>query len=145
MIEEIEPRKSALVRQAPTPKGDYQQVLLANPDQIVLIFACAHPDPHPRMLDRFLVIAEKQGVPALIVANKADLVTPEYIQGLFGGYPPLGYPVIITSTRTGQGIDALRQHLEGKISAFTGPLWRWKIQFAECRSVGLKPGRAERE
>ena len=67
-IETIEPRRKALVRLDPRPQGVYQQVLLANPDQAVFVFACAEPRPHLRMLVRFLVIAEKQGITALIVA-----------------------------------------------------------------------------
>src|SRR5512133_3791189 len=74
MIEEIEPRERALVRMAPTPRGEFRQVLLANLDQVVLVFACARPEPRLRMLDRFLVICEKQAIPPVIVANKVDLV-----------------------------------------------------------------------
>ena len=74
VIEEVKERKQAIVRLDPRPQGDYQQVLLANADQAVFVFACAHPHPKLRMLDRFLVIAEKQRVPAVIVANKTDLV-----------------------------------------------------------------------
>ena len=73
-IEEVEERKQAIVRLDPRPQGQYQQVLLANADQAVLVFACANPSPKLRMLDRFLVIAEKQHVPAVIIANKIDLV-----------------------------------------------------------------------
>ena len=120
-IEAVEPRRSALARLAPTPRGVYQQVLLANPDQILLIFACAEPAPRLRMLDRFLVIAEKEGLPGLIVANKTDLVGMERAREIFGHYERLGYPVLFTSARTGMGIDDLRQRLVGKISAFTGP------------------------
>ena len=72
-IEEVEERKQAIVRLDPRPQGQYQQVLLANADQAVFVFACAHPEPKLRMLDRFLVIAEKQKIPAVIVANKIDL------------------------------------------------------------------------
>ena len=63
VIEEVEERKRAIVRLDPRPQGDYQQVLLANPDQAVFVFACAHPSPRLKMLDRFLVIAEKQTIP----------------------------------------------------------------------------------
>lgn len=73
-IEEVDKRKRAIVRLDPRPQGDYQQVLLANPDQAVFVFACAHPNPRLRMLDRFLVIAEKQTIPAVIVANKIDQI-----------------------------------------------------------------------
>jgi ribosome biogenesis GTPase len=118
-IEEVEERKQAIVRLDPRPQGEYQQVLLANADQAVFVFACAHPDPRLRMLDRFLVIAEKQRVPAVIVANKIDLVNNA--KEIFGLYEPLGYRVIYTSTKTGAGIDELHTALTNKISALAGP------------------------
>jgi ribosome biogenesis GTPase / thiamine phosphate phosphatase len=121
MIEEIEPRVRALVRMAPTPRGEYIQILLANLDQVVLVFACAQPEPRLRMLDRFLVICEKQGIPPLIVANKVDLVGVEAAEAIYGKYPGLGYPVIYTSVKTGEGVEALHQHLSGKISGLAGP------------------------
>ena len=102
-IDEILPRKSEIVRLDPRPQGEYRQILLANPDQAVFVFACAHPEPKLRMLDRFLVIAEKQGIPALIVANKVDLIGQQQAEALFGRYVPLGYPVIYTSARSSQG------------------------------------------
>ncbi len=74
MIEAVEPRQHMLARMAPTPRGEYQQIIIANPDQAVFVFACAKPEPHPGMLDRFLVVAEKQGLPVLIVVNKVDLI-----------------------------------------------------------------------
>jgi ribosome biogenesis GTPase len=120
-IEEIEPRHSALVRLDPRPQGLYRQILLANSDQVVLVFACTQPAPHLRMLDRFLVIAEKQEVPALIVANKVDLVDKEKAHAIFDMYPPLGYTVVYTSARTGFGLEELRQRLVGKLSGLAGP------------------------
>ena len=93
-IEEVEERKQAIVRLDPRPQGEYQQVLLANADQAVFVFACAQPNPKLRMLDRFLVIAEKQSIPAVIVANKTDLV--ENPKEIFGLYEPLGYRLIYT-------------------------------------------------
>ena len=72
MVEEIVPRKSELARMDPRPGGEYRQILIANPDQVVMVFACAMPTPNLRMLDRFLVICEKAGILALIVANKVD-------------------------------------------------------------------------
>ena len=56
-IEEVQERKQAIIRLDPRPQGEYQQVLLANADQAVFVFACAQPNPRLRMLDRFLVIA----------------------------------------------------------------------------------------
>jgi ribosome biogenesis GTPase / thiamine phosphate phosphatase len=121
MIEEIEPRERELSRMAPTPRGEYRQILLANPDQVVMVFACADPAPRLRMLDRFLVICEKQNIPASIVANKIDLVGLAEAEKIFGIYPTLGYPVIYTSKATGQGVAELHQHLIGKISGLAGP------------------------
>jgi ribosome biogenesis GTPase len=120
-IEVVEPRKQALVRMAPTPRGEYQQILLANADQVLLVFACAQPAPRLRMLDRFLVICEKESIPAVIVANKVDLVGLERAQEVFSAYPPLGYPVIFSSVKMGLGIEAVRKQLAGKISGLTGP------------------------
>jgi ribosome biogenesis GTPase len=121
VIESIAPRQRALVRLDPTPRGEYQQVLLANPDQVLLVFACANPEPHTRMLDRFLVICEKQGIPAVIVANKVDLVGMEQARELFGFYEPLGYKVIYTSVKQKAGLEELRTALQGKVSGLAGP------------------------
>jgi ribosome biogenesis GTPase len=60
VIESIEPRQRSFVRLAPTPQGEYQQILIANLDQAVFVFSCAKPEPRLGMLDRYFVIAEKQ-------------------------------------------------------------------------------------
>jgi len=120
-IEEIEPRHSALVRLDPRPNGLYRQILLSNLDQVVLVFACAQPTPRLRMLDRFLVIAEKEAIPPVIVANKVDLVGEDEAHEIFDMYPPLGYTVIYTSARSGLGIEELRRLLTGKLSGLAGP------------------------
>lgn len=119
VIEEIEKRKQALVRLDPRPQGEYQQILLANADQAVFVFACAHPQPRLKMLDRYLVVAEKQKVPPVIVANKTDLVPDP--REMFGLYEAIGYRVIYTSTQTGAGVDELHNTLRNKISALAGP------------------------
>jgi ribosome biogenesis GTPase / thiamine phosphate phosphatase len=134
-IEEVEERKRAIVRLDPRPQGDYQQVLLANPDQAVFVFACAHPSPRLKMLDRFLVIAEKQNIPAVIIANKIDLA--EDPKKIFGLYESIGYPVIYTSTKTGAGIEELKAILSGKISAFAGPSGAGKSSLLNAMQPGL--------
>jgi ribosome biogenesis GTPase / thiamine phosphate phosphatase len=134
-IDEVEVRKQAIVRLDPRPQGAYQQILLANTDQAVFVFACAAPDPKLRMLDRFLVIAEKQRVRALIVANKIDLVTNA--NEIFGLYEPLGYPVIYTSIKTGEGVNELHQQLKGKISALAGPSGAGKSSLLNAIQPGL--------
>jgi ribosome biogenesis GTPase / thiamine phosphate phosphatase len=135
VIEEVEDRKQAIVRLDPRPQGEYQQVLLANADQAVFVFACAHPNPKLRMLDRFLVIAEKQHVPAVIVANKTDLV--EDAKKIFGLYESIGYRVIYTSTRTGVGVDELHDTLKNKISALAGPSGAGKSSLLNAIQPGL--------
>lgn len=136
-IESIEPRNSTLSRLDPRPQGIYQQILLANPDQTVFVFSCADPSPHMRMLDRFLIIAEKQGLPAIIVANKLDLTGMEQAVALFGFYPGLGYPVHYTSAKTGLGVNELRQDLVGKISALAGPSGVGKSSLLNTIQPGL--------
>jgi ribosome biogenesis GTPase / thiamine phosphate phosphatase len=118
-IENVEERKQAIVRLDPRPQGMYQQVLLANADQAIFVFACANPNPKLRMLDRFLVITEKQKIPAVIIANKIDLV--ENAKELFRVYESIGYRVIYTSTKTRVGLDELKSQLQNKISALAGP------------------------
>ena len=135
VIEEVEERKRAIVRLDPRPQGDYQQVLLANPDQAVFVFACAHPDPRLRMLDRFLVIAEKQMIPAVIIANKIDLLDDP--KDIFGLYEEIGYRVLYTSTKTGGGIEDLKSALAGKISAFAGPSGAGKSSLLNAMQPGL--------
>ena len=121
MIEEIEERHSQLSRMSPSPGGEYEQIIIANLDQAVFVFACTDPQPRMRMLDRFLVIAERQDVPALIVANKTDLVSRRTARNLFGHYPGIGYPVLYTSAKMKKGLNKLLRSLRGKISVFTGP------------------------
>lgn len=120
-IEEILPRHSAIVRVDPRPRGLYRQILLANADQIMLVFSCANPEPRLRMLDRFLVIAEKQTIPPVIVANKVDLIGLRQASAIFGVYTRLGYPVIYSSVTEPRGLEELRSQLTGRISALAGP------------------------
>lgn len=135
VVENIEERKQALVRLDPRPQGEYQQVLLANADQVVFVFACAHPDPKLRMLDRFLVIAEKQRIPIAIVANKVDLV--ENAKDIFGLYKNIGYRVIYTSAKIEKGLEELREALKNKISALAGPSGVGKSSLLNVLQPGL--------
>jgi ribosome biogenesis GTPase len=121
VIETILPREKEFFRMAPTARGEFKQVMLANPDQVVLVFACAGPAPSFRMLDRFLVITEKQQIPVVVVANKIDMIGLDSAKILFSVYPELGYRVIFTSAKDGTGIDELKKVLVGKVSALSGP------------------------
>jgi ribosome biogenesis GTPase len=137
VIEAVEERQRMLIRLAPTPRGEYQQIIIANPDQAVLVFSCARPEPHLGMLDRFLVIAEKQGIPVLIVANKTDLLTTVQAQALFERYAVLGYPLVYASARRGDGVQQLRQRLMGKLSVLVGPSGVGKSSLLNAIQPGL--------
>jgi ribosome biogenesis GTPase len=121
VIEDVEERGKALIRSAPSARGDYKQILLANPDQIVIVFSCAQPAPHLRMLDRFLVICERQQIDVVIAANKVDLVGEEAAHEIFSLYSDLGYEVIYTSSKSGLGVEELRHVLTDKLSGLVGP------------------------
>ena len=135
VIEEVKERKRAIVRLDPRPQGEYQQILLANPDQAIFVFACAHPDPRLKMLDRYLVIAEKQKVPALIVANKIDLVDDP--KNIFGLYESIGYRVLYTSTKLKVGLEEFKDILTGRISALAGPSGVGKSTLLNAIQPGL--------
>ena len=122
VIEGVEPRRTRFSRRQPGGRGAWKEdLMLANLDQLVVVFACADPVPHPRMLDRFLVIAEHNEIATLIVANKVDLVGAPAAEALFGAYERIGYPVLYASAHTGQGVAALRERLAGRISLVAGP------------------------
>ncbi len=135
VVEFVEERRQLIARIDPRPNGVYQQVLLANPDQAVFVFACANPNPKLRMLDRFLVIAEKQKIPVVLVANKIDLV--EEPKDSFGMYEAIGYRVIYTSTKNQTGLEELRTQLQKKISAFAGPSGVGKSSLLNALQPGL--------
>ena len=137
LIESIEPRNNLISRMAPLPRGEYEQIIIANPDQIVLVFACAQPEPRLRMLDRFLIISEHQAIQAVIVANKTDLVSDEEARKLFDHYAEIGYPLIYSSVPEKKGVEQLRDVLAGKISALAGPSGAGKSSLLNAIQPGL--------
>lgn len=135
-ITEIFPRRSVLARRA--PGGAYgERVVAANVDQVVIVFAAAQPEPHPRMLDRFLVITESNELPARIVVNKMDIIGAEAARLRFADHERAGYPVHCTSARTGEGLAELRNVLEGRTSALTGPSGVGKSSLLNAMYEGL--------
>jgi ribosome biogenesis GTPase len=119
-IAEILPRRSKLARRAPGG-GQGERIVAANVDQVVVMFAAAKPEPHPRMLDRFLVIAEGNALAAQIVINKVDLVGESAARERFAIYERAGYRVHYTSVKAEIGLEALRDALTGRRSVVTGP------------------------
>lgn len=124
-IEAVAPRRRVLARLARQTE-DTEQVILANPDQALFLFAVREPDPHRRMLDRFLVLAESRGLPALIGVNKMDLDRPgddgaaSLAHTRFSDYESV-YPVHYLSALSGLGLDGLGAALRGKVTAVAGP------------------------
>lgn len=136
VVAEVFERERAFSRQKPGSAKAYEDVLIANLDRLVLVFSYGEPVLHPRMLDRFLVTAEHQGVTPIIVANKVDLATAEERE-VFAAYRELGYPLIETDARTGRGIAELEHHLETGIAAFVGPSGVGKSSLLNALEPGL--------
>jgi ribosome biogenesis GTPase len=142
-IQSVAERHSALSRTRTAPhdqrnvQTDREQVLVANPDQVIFVFSVAKPAFSPRKLDRFLVVAEMNHLPAVICANKIDLVTADEARDMFHVYEAIGYPVLYTSARTGAGIDALREQLRGRISVLAGSSGVGKSSLLNAVQAGL--------
>lgn len=150
VIEMVQPRERTLARLSPSAGGrgsrrwdragylsEREQVIVANPDQVVFVLACAEPAPRLRMLDRLLVGAEYQRVPPVVCANKVDLIGLDGARELFRIYEDIGYRVLYTSARAMVGIEALRAVLQGRISALMGPSGAGKTSLLNAMQPGL--------
>jgi ribosome biogenesis GTPase len=139
MIESVEPRRSRFSRRQPGPRGSWKEdMIVANLDQVLVVFACADPMPHLRMVDRFLVVAEHNEVEAVLVANKVDLVGVAAARGIFAGYEAIGYPVHYVSAKEGVGIEELADRLVGRVSVVTGPSGVGKSTLLNAIQPGLR-------
>jgi ribosome biogenesis GTPase len=119
-ITAISPRKGVLARRE--PGGRYgERVLAANVDQVCVVFSVANPEPHVRMIDRFLVVCEANDLEPHVVLNKVDLVDAAAVAALAAPYERAGYPVHRTSVKRDIGLDELRAVLHGKVTAVAGP------------------------
>jgi ribosome biogenesis GTPase len=137
-VEAVLPRRSKLARRAAGTKGVWKEdVLVANLDQAVLVFACANPEFHHRLLDRYLVLTESSEIETVIVANKVDVVGEERAHELFAIYEQIGYRVIYTSTKIPLGIEELRSQLGGRISVITGKSGVGKSSLLNTLQPGL--------
>ena len=137
IIEEVLPRHSVLSRTLPPPRPfrdtarsphrwtppetETEQVIMANPDQVLLVFAVANPPPNPLMLDRYLVACEAAQLPVLMIANKVDLGIDEDVAEMLDMYREIGYMILETSAEVGIGLDTLHEALRGRLSVLTGP------------------------
>ena len=122
-ITAIEPRRNYIIRRASKLSKEFQ-IIAANLDQAVLVVTLMNPVTNTTFIDRFLATAMAYSVPAMLVINKVDLLTEPDDRDLLDAvahlYRTIGYPVVLTSTVTGQGLDELRLSLSGKTSLFSG-------------------------
>jgi ribosome biogenesis GTPase / thiamine phosphate phosphatase len=146
MIVELLPRRNFLSRRTAVPMPTahaFEQVFVANLDQVVAVVALEKPFPKWNLLDRYLTIAEFVELPALVCLTKLDLVKrqdgtlDEELQGRVDDYRRIGYPVILTSTVTGEGLEEMKQGLIGKVSVFLGKSGVGKTSILNAIQPGL--------
>jgi len=140
-IAEIRPRRSVLARRAAQGSSGAgprrAQPVAANVDQVVVVAAARDPEPNPRMMDRFLVIAEANGLPSAIVVNKTEL-DPSVSVTVAQRYRTANYQVLPTSVKANEGLAALRDLLRGRHSVFTGASGAGKSSLLNALEPGLK-------
>ncbi len=137
VIERIDERRNELVRTAPG-RDALKHVLAANLDLLLVVTALRSPPPNLARIDRFLLIAEQAEIPPAIVVTKLDEGTVDEADALFAPYPTIGYPVLLTSATTGDGISALRALLKDKISAVVGSSGVGKSTLLNAVQPGLQ-------
>jgi ribosome biogenesis GTPase len=135
-IVRVHERTTVLARRAPG-KAPRPKAIVANVDQVLVVFAAAHPDPHLRMLDRFLVIAESSDIAPVIIVNKTDLAGMDVAKRIFAPYERAGYTVHYTAAKQGVGVDEVRELLCGRLSALAGPSGVGKSSLLNAIQPGL--------
>lgn len=100
-----------------TRRNVFSRPAAANIDQLVILASAAVPVTEPYLIDRIAAIAALKGCDVLVCLNKCDLDPAE---GLYGIYSRSAIPVLRISAETGEGLDALRRAIAGKLNAFTG-------------------------
>ncbi len=128
----VDPRTSLLARRVPDGRGT--RPVAANVDQVVVVIAAADPDPIPQLMDRLLVVAEANEIPAWVVVNKMDLGSAEPIEAHLAGS---GYRVLRTMARGEEGVEALRRELLGRTTVLTGPSGAGKSSLLNALEPGL--------
>lgn len=136
VIHNVLPRKSQLSRRA-AGKIPLEQVLVANVDQVVIVFAAAKPAPKWALLDRYLVTAESANLPAVICMTKLDLVDEAELEQQLTIYRQVGYQIILTSTNEDRGIAEARQALAGRLSILMGKSGVGKSSLLNAIQPGL--------
>ncbi len=119
LITAILPRTSKISRPGPGERHARELILAANVDLLVVTVAAAQPAFNARLLDRYLAVAERFGIEALICINKSDLQpeTPPEVLYL----ETIGYERVSCSAEEGTGLEALRGKLRGRLAVLSGP------------------------
>jgi ribosome biogenesis GTPase len=133
LIERVEPRHGLLTRAS---RGR-EHVLVANVDQVVIVLSLLEPNLKPHLIDRYLASAEQGGIAPIICLNKVDLADSGDYQSLVGYYSQLAIPTLLTSARTGAGIDQLRAYLPGRQTVFSGQSGVGKSSLLNAIQPGL--------
>ncbi len=146
IIIELLPRENKLSRRSAVPMPGahaFEQVIVANVDLVVPVFAAANPEPRWHLLDRYLVTAEANHLPALICITKLDLIETEtgridagFLQTV-EIYRKIGYPVVMVSAQTGEGLTEIEQALRGKTAVFLGKSGVGKSSLLNALQPGL--------
>jgi ribosome biogenesis GTPase len=116
------PRTTVLARPDPL-HAHMQRLVAANVDVVVHVVTLKSPSLRPRLIDRYLIAVQRGGAQPVICVNKVDLLTPEERDRelpKLAPYLELGVPVVGCSTKTGEGLEALRSEVEGKMAALVG-------------------------
>ena len=123
VVGDIEPRRNYIIRRSSNLSKEFQ-IIAANLDQAVLVATLTNPETSTTFIDRFLATAEAYQVPAVLAFNKIDLLNTDEWRGQLDAlkalYESIGYPVVTMSAATGEGADALRNQLAGKMSLLSG-------------------------
>lgn len=136
VVTRVHERRTLLARRSPG-KAPRAKPIVANVDQVLVVFAAAQPSPHLRMLDRFLVICESGNLDAHIVVNKTDVSGMAAARAMFAPYERAGYPVLYTAARDGIGVAEMGALICGRLSALTGPSGVGKSSLLNAVQPGL--------
>lgn len=111
--------------------------LVANVDQAIIVFAVRHPEIHPVLLDKLLILCAHAGIKPLICFNKSDLEVSPSIRELEGIYEAAGYDILLTSAQIPMGLSEMSDVLKDRVTVFAGPSGVGKSSLLNVLEPGL--------